>query len=409
MLVGVSALALAHVSRQDAIKDAKRLTEVVGREVVQPNLSRAALRGAPAARARLDRVIRTRVLTGDFVRVKIWSPGGRVLYSDRPELIGSRYGLAADERSVLRDGGVEAEISDLSRPENRFERSAGKLLEVYMPIRGPGGHPLLFETYLRYDSVTASGRDLWGSFLPPVVGALLVMSLVQLPLARSLARQVERYHNERETALQRALDSSELERRRIAADLHDGTVQELVAATYALSSARERLGGRDEAERALKHAEDTCRSAVRQLRSLLVEIYPPRLRESGLVSALEDLLTPLEQKGIKTSVQSPSDLSLPYEVTALLYRAAREAVRNATEHAHPRELQISVDNRNGRVVLQVADDGVGFSPAEALDRPAEGHFGLRLLSDQARDMGGTLEVDSAPRRGTRLRMEVPTP
>jgi two-component system NarL family sensor kinase len=158
---------------------------------------------------------------------------------------------------------------------------------------------------------------------------------------------------------------------------------------------------------ARSRAEETTRGAVRELRGLLIEIYPPRLREAGLADALEDLVRPLEQRGVSASVDVPPGLELPYETTALLYRTAREAVRNVAEHAGASDVRVSLTRENGRVALSVAADGKGFRPEEALDRPAQGHFGLRLLADQVQDAGGTFELDSAPGRGTRLRVEVP--
>jgi two-component system NarL family sensor kinase len=407
VLAAVGVVVLRRISRDDAINNAKKLTAVVGRDVVQPTLSDSLLKGDAAARARLDRVVRAHVLKGDVLRIKLWSADGRILYSDRPQLVGSRYALGKDEEDVLRLGGVKADISDVSRPENRYERNAGKLLEVYLPIRTPSGRPVLFEAYLRFSTVEATGRNLWAKFLPALIGALIVLQLIQLPLAHSLARRVARAHRDRAELLKRALDASEIERRRIAADLHDGTVQELVAASYGLSAARERVGAEDEAADALQRAEASCRSAVRELRSLLVEIYPPRLHDAGLVSALEDLITPLEQNGIQATVESPADLRLPDETTSLLYRTAREALRNAAEHAEARSVRVSLARENGRVTLSVADDGRGFIPDDALARPAEGHFGLRLLSDQVRDAGGTLTIDSTPGDGSKLRVEVP--
>src|SRR4051794_15069571 len=404
----VGGLLLSRVTHDEAIRDARRLTEVAARSAVEPSMTEGVVRGDPRALRRFDRVVRSRVLDRDVVRVKVWTADGRIVYADRPQLIGSRYHLGEDERDILRTGGSDAELSDLSRPENRFERGSGKLLEVYLPVRSPSGEPLLFETYQRYSAVTASGRDLLADFAPALLGALVVFALIQLPLAWRLARRVRRGHEEREALLQRALDASELERRRIAADLHDGTVQELVGASYALAAARERLAPDSEAIGAIARAEATCRSAVRELRSLLVEIYPPRLREAGLASAIEDLVTPLEQRGIRTSVDVPKDLALPYEPTALVYRSAREGLRNAAKHAGADAIDIAVHQSNGHVTLLVSDDGRGCSPAEALDASAEGHFGLRLLADQVRDAGGSLDLDSAPGAGTRLRVEVPS-
>jgi signal transduction histidine kinase len=310
-----------------------------------------------------------------------------------------RFRLDEEERDVLRTGGVEAEVSDLSGPENRYERGHGDLLEVYLPVETPSGQRAMFETYLRLSSVAASGRDLWASFIPALLGSLLVLQLIQLPLAFSLARRLEQSHRDREGLLQRSLEASDLERRRIAADLHDGTVQDLVAASYALTSARERLGPEGNgASTALERADETTRGAVRQLRSLLVEIYPPRLKEAGLASALRDL---------DADVEVPGDLSLPEDVTALLFRTAQEAVRNAREHAEAENVRVHLNVGDGAARLVVADDGVGFDSQRALAAQREGHFGLRLLRDQVHDAGGTFSIDSAPGQGTRITVEVP--
>ena len=75
----------------------------------------------------------------------MWTPDGRIAYSDEPRLIGTRYALGEDEQQALATGDAEAEVADLSKPENRFERDEGSLLEVYLPIRTPGGRQALFE------------------------------------------------------------------------------------------------------------------------------------------------------------------------------------------------------------------------------------------------------------------------
>ena len=79
------------------------------------------------------------VVSGSIVRVKMWSRDGRVLYSDEPALIGRRFALGEDELRLFDSGGATAELSDLDEPENRFERSQGKLLEAHTTIRTPTG------------------------------------------------------------------------------------------------------------------------------------------------------------------------------------------------------------------------------------------------------------------------------
>ena len=236
----VSFLILRNVGTSEALKNARDVTQIVGRGIVEPNLTEGLVRGRPGPVARFDRVVRERVLRGPIVRVKLWTPSGRVVYSDDRALVGQRFELGADEVASLRNGTVDSGVSDLSLPENRSERGLGKLLEVYLPVRTPAGQPLLFEAYQHFSSISSGARDVWLAFLPALIVALLALYLVQLPLAASLARRLRRGSREREELLQRAVDASADERRRIAGDLHDGVVQDLAGLSFGLSAAAER-------------------------------------------------------------------------------------------------------------------------------------------------------------------------
>ena len=81
-----------------------------------------------------------------------------MLYSDVPQLIGKKFDLGAEEREILEKGGAEAELSDLSKPENRYERQYGQLLEAHTPIRTPNGTPVLFEIYQQFSAVQVRCR-----------------------------------------------------------------------------------------------------------------------------------------------------------------------------------------------------------------------------------------------------------
>ena len=176
------------------------------------------------------------MLDGSLVRVKLWNADGTIVYSDEPRLVGTHYTLGADEKAAFSSGKIEAEVSDLSKPENQYERSQGKLLEVYLPVETPSGKPLLFEAYYRYGLVSSNGSQLWRSFAPIALGALIALELVQIPLAYSLARRLRQRSAERELLLHQALEASDVERRHIASDLHDGVVQDLAGVAYALSA-----------------------------------------------------------------------------------------------------------------------------------------------------------------------------
>ena len=408
-VVGViSFFVMRHIGTTEALRHARDVTRVAARGITEPNLTKGLLRGNPAAMRRFDRVVKRHVLGGPIVRVKLWTSSGRVVYSDASKLIGQTFKLGADEVASLRTGQLDSGVTDLSLPENRYESGTGKLLEVYLPVHTRTGRSLLFETYQRFGSVASSGRDIWLAFAPALIIALVVLELVQLPLASSMARRMRRGNEEREALLKRAVDASNDERRRIAGDLHDGIVQDLAGASFSLSADAQRLDseGSPEAASTLREGARQTRQSVRELRGLLVELYPPRLRGAGLAAAVTDLVAPLARRGLHTRVDVPDDLELPPETEALLFRVAQEATRNAASHADATRVDLLVSETPERVRLTVKDDGRGFSVDQGSLAAGRGHLGLQLLRDLAADGGAALEIDSEPGRGTRISIEV---
>jgi signal transduction histidine kinase len=358
----VAVQVLQHTGRTEAIRDAKRETVLAGRGIVAPAITNGLLGGLPSAISQMDRVVRRYVLRDPVVRIKIWNASGRILYSDEHRLIGTSYNLGSDERRALMIGGVDAEVSDLPRPENRFERSQHKLLEVYLGITDPSGRKLLFEDYLRYSSVAASGRRLWRSFAPALIVTLALLELAQIPLAWSMARRLRRGQAAREALLRRSIEASEVERRRIARDLHDGAVQNLAGVSYSLSAAADAIARGDaSAVKTVRSAASDTRQSIRELRTLLVDIYPPNLSRAGLAAALSDLVASLPAGGLEIQLEVQSDLRLPAHAEPLLYRAAQEALRNVVAHAEARHVRVAAGRRDGKAFLSVADDGRGDS------------------------------------------------
>ncbi len=395
---------LRHIGQSEAIRNSKQVAELAGHGIVEPDLTPALLRGDPAAIARLDRVVKHGILDNRVVRVKVWRGDGTIVYSDEHRLIGARYPLDRSEREVIGGGPVDAEISDLTKPENRFERPYHKLLEVYLPLKAPDGTRLMFETYDRYSSVAASGRRLWLSFAPAILGALALLWLVQIPLAWRSARRLREGQAERERLLQRAIDASELERRRIARDLHDGAVQDLAGVSYGLSAAADSIetASPEATAEVLREAATGTRRTIRELRTLLVDIYPPDLHRSGLEAALRDLVAPLGPRGIDVHLDVPADPQLSPAIETMLYRSAQEALRNVARHSRASRVDVRLEVHDGRVCLTVEDDGRGFDGAAD-----EGHLGLRLLADLAAEVGGRLELETEAGQGTRVLVEAP--
>ncbi len=401
--------ALRSIAIDDAEDDTREQVQIQGRLVEAAGLSDGVLRGEPAALNRLDALVLGQILSESVMRVKIWSEDGRILYSDEPALIGKRYGLGADERRLFREGGADAELSELSKPENRFERQEGKLLEAHTPIRTPNGTQVLFEIYQRFGSVSASGERLLRALAPPLLGGLLVLLLFQVPLAWSMAGRLQRGHREREGLLADAVEASSRERQRIAADLHDGVVQDLAGVAFGLAplaEEAERRGAGEEAS-ALRRAIARLRQGIRGLRTLLVEIHPPNLETAGLEAALADLLSPLDAEDVATQLHVDADASRP-DLDPLLYRVANEAIRNVRAHADASSVRVSVTRPGPATVrLVVEDDGRGFPESTRAARAAGGHVGLSLLEGLVRQANGTLVVESATGRGTRVELEVP--
>jgi signal transduction histidine kinase len=411
IVVGALGVALQrNAARNDAIGDARTLARLAGEGIVGPNINQALIDGDPAQVAKVDKLVRERVLSEDgIVRIKVWDQSGTIVYSDLHSLRGRKFDLPEEEREAFHTGKAEAELTDLKRDENRFDDLSGKLLEVYLPIKSAEGEPLLFELYQKQSSIGTTAQRTWMSFLPALIGALVLLQLLQLPFAYRMARTLQDNRLEREALLLRALAASDTERRRIASDLHDGVVQDLAGTSYALAAAADRTDGvaPPDVSESLRDGARQTRRSIRQLRSLLVDIYPPDLHRAGLAAALSDLVAPLESRGVNASVDLPPGLRLQPDAEALMFRTAQEALRNVIAHSEAANVDVSVVLQNSHAGLAIADDGRGFSAGDAEAARGDGHLGLRVLADMARDAGGKLDIDSEPGRGTRVLLEVP--
>ena len=401
----IAGVAIRRTTDREALRDATQLTRLTALSAIEPDLTDPLTRGDPRALARLDRAVRTRVLRSPVVRVKLWTLDGRIVYSDAARLIGRRYRLAPAELRAARTDRVAADVSDAGRPENVLERGLGKLLEVYLPVRTPQGRRLLYEEYLRDAAVADSGRRQWLALVPAFGGALLVLALVQLPLAWWLARRLQQREEEREALLLRLVESSDRERRRLAQALHEGPVQAVAGLAWRLDAAA--LQASPPLAGALEGGADQARATVREMRTMLVSLHPPNVRRVGLDAALRDIAAPLRGTGVEVDVDVGAAADLAPNDQALVYRVADEALRNAHEHAHARHVVVRLRHDDGGTHLCVRDDGAGFALTDLAARRSDGHRGLALLADLAADAGARLTVESAPGRGTLLELDAP--
>jgi two-component system NarL family sensor kinase len=403
-------------AQTESLADARATTDLLASLLVEPSLDDGILTGDAQALAELDQLFEEELRDAEVVRMKIWDAESRIVYSTDSRLIGRRFSLEAEVLALLRTGGTIARTTDLRPSENVLERQEeGRLLEVYRPITTPAGDRLLFETYFEYDQVTRRQMEhLWLTSAPVSASVLLTLLLLQLPLVKRLIRQVRQGDEERLRLHARAESASAEERRRIAGSLHDGVVQDLSAAPLFMSRAVQRLSQRPaanaedrDAAEGLELATTAVRRSVASLRSLLIEIYPPHLARAGLLAALADLAARVQSRGIQTHLDIPDDLDLPLEAEDLLFRVAQEALLNSAQHARASTVRLTLSRVGDLVTMEIRDDGVGFDPITSPPDKDSGHFGLRVLADLAEAAGATLDLATAPGRGTAMRLQVP--
>jgi signal transduction histidine kinase len=227
---------------------------------------------------------------------------------------------------------------------------------------------------------------------------------------RRLEQSVRRSERERRQAIERLLRAEEQERRRLAAELHDDTVQVLTACLVVL----DRLGHAADAadpERistVVGAARRTLAAATDRTRRLMFELRPPSLQEEGLAGALADLAGQLqEDAGVVTSVSVAPDRH-HYVVEELAYRTVREAVVNIRKHARATAVGIEVEARDGVLYGRVSDDGRGFDVDAAFQRSRrQRRMGLDTMRERLQLAGGAVAVRSAPGSGTVIAFQLP--
>jgi signal transduction histidine kinase len=414
LIAGLIALAVAtttgllaskRAAEAVAIDEVRELGESFVATVVEPNLTPDLLAGNQQAIAAFDQLIRDQILSDLAIRVRLSAPDGRILYADEPELIGETQGVEVEKAWALLQEQQSAIVAEFDEAGNQLEAQFGRLLQVFVPVETSSGEKLLLEIDSPFESAAAShSRQIWAAFVPIIFGAVLVLGVLHLPLVWDMTRRLQQSQDEREELLGRAIEASNLEDLRIATELHDGVIQDLAANSFNLAAVDGLIQDGDYPEvRDLVHSSaSSIRASILALRELIVEIYPPNLRDEGMDSVIEKFLATAAKDGLRTSFETQGFPDLPPELELLAYRTVRESVRNTVKHAAAEHLCIKVSDGTRPFVVEVTDDGKGFSGDEA---PESGHFGLRLLSDLARDLGAKLDVVSAPGQGTSVRLE----
>jgi signal transduction histidine kinase len=312
--------------------------------------------------------------------------------------------------------GIDRETQEAIGERPRGRGILGAVLQEVKPLRlhdlsedprsvgFPPGHPPM-RTFLGvpirvrgvaygnlYLAEKEEGRDFTDED-EEIVTLLAAQASVAIDLSDRVARE----------SLRRVVAAQEVERRRLARELHDETGQALTSILLGLRSLEELVDGDDE-RAAVAVIRQLAVETLQDVRRLAVELRPKALDDFGLVAALERIADTFgEQTGLEVDFATPlGDDQLPGEVATALYRIAQEALTNVVKHSHAGAVSILLTRKNGRVALVVEDDGIGFDPA----RPVDG-FGLQGMRERVELLGGSLHVESRTGAGTTLAVEVP--
>jgi two-component system NarL family sensor kinase len=211
-----------------------------------------------------------------------------------------------------------------------------------------------------------------------------------------------------------ALEASERERANIARNLHDGVVQNLAGINYELTAEASRLKAgsdtiddRENLALLLNDSATRTRDAMRDLRTLIIDLVPPTLRREGLEAALLEVLAEIKRKGTNTKLDLPPNLRLRQDRAALIFRIANESLRNVAAHAQAKNVTVELTTEDGSAILSIQDDGKGFSEADVAERRKEGHLGTQAIEDLAAEAGGSLTTDTELGRGTLVVLTLP--
>jgi len=209
--------------------------------------------------------------------------------------------------------------------------------------------------------------------------------------------------------LQQVTRAQEEERKRIARELHDETVQDLVVISRQLDKITSSEALWEVSLEVVRGLKKQIEAAVQGMRRFSHDLRPSVLDDLGLLSALELLADELEKEGIAASFKVIGEARrLVPDAEVMLFRIAQEAVRNIRRHAQASAAELVIEFRDARIRLSIRDSGKGFGlPQRPVDLASLGKFGLAGMHERARLLGGNLTLESSPGKGTMITVEVP--
>ncbi|MEV8437488.1 PAS domain S-box protein [Actinosynnema sp. NPDC051121] len=222
-------------------------------------------------------------------------------------------------------------------------------------------------------------------------------------------RRVERTLTEQRRLVGHLVEAQELERRRIAWDVHDDSIQSMVAVSMRLQLLANRLPEKEAA--VVRQLDEAVRSSIGRLRNLVFRLRPPELDRHSLVEALDQyLLDVAGSSGLTYRLRHELDHEPPSDAAIAIFRIFQEALANVRKHARASAVEVSLTSVDGGTLVEIADDGVGVGEGAGTpsDGPTIDHFGMIEMRERAETSGGWWSVGDAAGGGTVVRFWIPS-
>jgi len=237
----------------------------------------------------------------------------------------------------------------------------------------------------------------------------VVLTVVLAPLLWCvLVRPLREAARVRASFLSDLFASIEADRRRVAHDLHDGVGQSLTMLVSGLKSAEPALADADAARR-VRELRELAGAALGDVKRLALGLRPSLLDDLGLSPALDRMSADVrenERIAVELDATAVAGRRLPGPVETAVFRIVQEALANVVRHARATRVAVAVRDGGRRLIVEVADDGIGI-PAAVLRNRNPGHLGLTGMRERATLLGGDLTIASTPDKGTRVRATIP--
>jgi len=335
-------------------------------------------------------------LTGAAEGILMIDTAGRILFANPAATV-----LFGYEREELTGLSVEALLPDRLREIHARHRAE------YLAAASPGPIGRDRDLVGRRKDGTVVPVQISLSTMTGEGGRVVVAFITDVTQRQKADREIQAYQERLKRMAFDATLTEERERRRIAVELHDRIGQALALAQIKLAPVRGQLAG--EARAGVEGAVELIEEAINDSRVLIFDLSPPILYDLGLEEALAWLAEDVEKRhGLHVEIADDgADKPLDDAAKAVVFRAVRELLVNVLKHARVPAAKVRLRRTDDHLEIDVEDQGIGFDPDVTTDRPSGDGFGLLSVREQITSLGGTREIESAPLKGTVVRIRVP--